>query len=274
MLQPSIPILMYHRVSPLRVAGLDAMTVSPRAFDRQLRLIREEGFTPVTMGEVAASLRGSSAPTGLGAKPLPTKPLAITFDDGFADFCEHAMPCLTAHGCSATLFLTTGFVGGRSAWLQGPAGELPMLTWETVAEVDRAGIEIGGHTMTHPALDALPPDRAMSEIRRSKTVIEDRLGRAVRSFAYPFGYYDRRVRSLVAQAGFETACAVRYGLSGAGDDPLALRRYHVEEDFGLRELRAFAAGQTPSWPVLYQRTRHRTWGVARRGVRMLRGAWA
>jgi peptidoglycan/xylan/chitin deacetylase (PgdA/CDA1 family) len=260
-----VPILMYHRVSPIPARGLHAMTVSPAAFARHLRLVHEEGFTPVTMGQLTAMRRGAAA---------PRKPLAITFDDGFADFREYAMPCLAVHGFPATLFLTAGLVGHCSAWLPGQAGALPMLSWGEVSEAARSGIEIGGHTLTHPALDALPPAHARHEVRYSKTAIEDRLGLAVRSFAYPFGYYDRRVRALIVEAGYESACAVRYGLSGPDDDLFALRRYYVGERFGLRELRAFSAGRTPPWPVLYQRTRYSVWSLARRGLRNLRGAAA
>lgn len=260
-----VPILMYHRVSPVPARGLQAMTVSPGAFARQLRLMRDEGFTPLTLGRLTEILRGA---------PSPPKPLAITFDDGFADFREHAMPCLAVHGFPATLFLATSFIDRRSAWLSGQAGGLPMLSWKEVGEAAESGIEIGGHTLTHPALDTLSPTQALHEIRHSKAAIEDRLGLAVRSFAYPFGYYDQRVRALIIEAGYESACAVRYGLSGPDDDLFALRRYYVGERFGLRELRAFSAGLTPPWPVLYQRTRYKAWSFARRGLRALRGAAA
>ncbi|GIW06849.1 MAG: hypothetical protein KatS3mg060_1654 [Dehalococcoidia bacterium] len=102
-----------------------------------------------------------------------------------------------------------------------------MLDWGQIHEIAATGIECGAHSVSHPKLDALPRWQAAAEIRWSKQMLEDRLGRPCLSFAYPFGFYDDAVRRLVRRAGFTSACAVRFCLSGPHDDLFGLRRLKI-----------------------------------------------
>ena len=148
--------------------------------------------------------------------------MALTFDDGFADFARCALPMLREFGMTATLYVVTGVLGGT---FRG----LPVLDWGALAAVREAGIEIGAHTVSHPALDRLSPDRAFAEVRDCKRLLEDRLRTAVTSFAYPFGFYTSLTRRAVIAAGYEAACAVGYAFSRDDDDPFALRRMIATE---------------------------------------------
>ena len=97
-----------------------------------------------------------------------------------------------------------------------------MLTWPQIVDLDRSGVEIGAHAHRHRPIDSLRIAEVVADVRRSRDLLEDHLGHACASFAYPHGYSSRRVRSVVADAGFVQACGVEDAMSGAGDDPMAV----------------------------------------------------
>jgi peptidoglycan/xylan/chitin deacetylase (PgdA/CDA1 family) len=102
-----------------------------------------------------------------------------------------------------------------------------MLKWSQIEEMAAAGVEFGGHTRTHPRLIDLTPDLAGAEIRDGKREIEDRLGRAVRYFAYPHGLLNNEVRNIVEESGFSLACSTRSGFNRRNTDPYVLHRIEV-----------------------------------------------
>ncbi|MBE3558223.1 MAG: polysaccharide deacetylase family protein [Ktedonobacteraceae bacterium] len=192
----------------------------------------------------------------------------LTFDDGFADFYSEAFPVLRRYRFVATLYIVTAFVGNTSCWLvrEGEASR-PMLTWEQLAEISAYGIECGGHTQSHPQLDLLPRDRAREEIVRCKEALENHLNCAVGSFAYPFGYYSVGVRRLVQEAGYTSACAVRYAMSSESDDPYALARLIVKNDTSIEAFASLLSGQgVSSVFTLYKALQAPLWRTARRSV--------
>jgi len=146
----------------------------------------------------------------------PERSVVLTFDDGYANFYEEAAPTLVERGFTATVFVVSGHVGGRNDWAPPPAGlELrPMLTWPRIVEMSAAGIEIGAHTRTHKDLRKLPAPEAREEIGGSRDEIEDRLGRSVECFAYPFGHVSPTSREIVRQK-FRAACTTTLRRAGA-----------------------------------------------------------
>ena len=194
--------------------------VEPATFASHLEGLASEGYHALTMRELWR--RGYGA-----GDPLPDRCVAITFDDGFRDFHTEAWPLLARAGMTATVFVTTGYVGSTSAWLarQGE-GERPMMSWSEIAEVSAAGVECGAHGHTHVQLDIASRARARAEIGLSVRALEAVVG-PVESFAYPHGYHSRTVRREVRRAGLEGACAVADGLASTGDDRFALPRVIV-----------------------------------------------
>jgi peptidoglycan/xylan/chitin deacetylase (PgdA/CDA1 family) len=196
-----------------------------------------------------------------GGDGLPPRPVILTFDDGYADFYTSAVPALQRHGFTATLYVTTGFVGGTNSWLQHIGeGMRPMVTWDQLAEMNASGIECAAHTHTHPPLDMLSPSVARDEIIRSKGVLEEHLGQQVSSFAYPFGYYNAQVRQIVQATGFASACAIKRALSSLYDDPYALARIAIKPDTSMDALAtALSTGRGPliASPVKQARARLR-----------------
>jgi peptidoglycan/xylan/chitin deacetylase (PgdA/CDA1 family) len=261
--QTAVPILMYHSIADPPGEKYQTWSVRPERFDRQMAWLRAHDFSPMTVTGLVATLRDPSA-------RLPEKPVLVTFDDGFADFHSAALPILVAHNIPATLYVTTGYVGGTSEWLNGPEHHQPMLTWQQLAEVSRSGVEIGAHTHTHPELDTLPYEEAQDEITRPKRILEDRLGLRVTSFAYPHGYHGPTVKRLVCEAGYTSACGVKHAMSATTDDCFSLARIIVGYDVDMTEFASLMAGRGLEIAPRGEKLVTVGWRVARRTRAMTR----
>lgn len=169
--------------------------MTPEAFAWQMDALARNGMRGISLREAMDHLGKFGE--------WPERAVVLTFDDGYANFHEAAMPALTRHGFTATVFLIGGYVGKGNSW-EGR----PMLTWPQVIELDKIGIEMGAHTMTHPDLRKLSRKEAREEIVGANAEIAGRLGKEVDCFAYPFGYYDRRSLELVRQE-YQAACTTR-----------------------------------------------------------------
>jgi peptidoglycan/xylan/chitin deacetylase (PgdA/CDA1 family) len=231
----ALPILMYHSITDRPSDWIGRFAVRPGVFAAQLDELEAAGFTGVTVSTLVDAVHH-------GTGTLPPRPVAITFDDGFADFCDTALPLLAERGFPATVYVTTGFTEGDATTLAPARPDARMLSWSQLAALREHDVEIGAHSHTHPELDTLPGRDLVGEIDGSRKLLEDRLGQAVRSFAYPYGYSSRAVRQLVAQAGFDSACAVRNALSPTRDDLFALARLTVLRTTSMPGFRGWADG--------------------------------
>ncbi|MFI0451644.1 polysaccharide deacetylase family protein [Actinomadura sp. 6N118] len=248
-----VPVLMYHSINERPSRDTAGLAVLPGAFADQMALLEDRGFTPVPFSAVAAPPEGG----------LPDKPVAITFDDGYADFHEHALPVLDDHGFTATVFVTTGWLADAGDEAAGRPLDR-MLSWEQVREAAAHGIEIGGHSHSHPQLDQLGDAELRSELTRNRGLLEDRLGRAVTTMAYPYGYSSVRVRRAVRAAGYDAACSVENKLGrvpqGSDTDTLAIPRLTVRMSTSLDTFERVADGR--GIPLIYLKDRVLTRGYA------------
>jgi peptidoglycan/xylan/chitin deacetylase (PgdA/CDA1 family) len=189
--------------------------VSPRLFRSQIKELRQGGYWA-----------RSYTPVELAKKEPGSKDVLITFDDGFLDTFEHALPVLQATGMKAIQFLVAGLLGKTNEWQQR-AGDVrePLMGAEHVRAWLKAGQEIGAHTLTHPKLTQLPPDRARAEIDGSRKLLEDTFGIPIRHFCYPYGDWNETIAKLVEEAGYETACTTMPGVNTPETPRFALRRF-------------------------------------------------
>jgi peptidoglycan/xylan/chitin deacetylase (PgdA/CDA1 family) len=252
-----IPVLLYHGVAPTAPPGLQPWVMHPDRFAAHLDLLVERGLAPLTVSQLVDAYRGE--------REMPERPVAITFDDGLADFAEHAWPALRQRDLTATHYVVVGAIGGTADWLHDIGGAPPpMLTWDQVRALDAEGCEIGAHSLTHPELDTLRRRAIDDEVALSRRELSSRLGRPVRSFAYPHGYHDRRVRAAVVRAGYDSAAAVREALSSHDDDTLALARVTLLHDVDVDGLAAVLDGQDLPVAPFPEPARTKAWRVARR----------
>jgi peptidoglycan/xylan/chitin deacetylase (PgdA/CDA1 family) len=211
---------MYHQVIPGPHPAFRKYAVTPKAFAAQMRWLAIAGYTPVSLDVLLDHRKG--------LQPLPSKPIIITFDDGFQGCADYAVPILQARGFTAIIYLVAGFVGKRSEWVLADRGiDYPMMDWLTARRLVSAGINFGSHTMSHPHLSELSPGSCRDELLTSRRVLEDRLGREIRHLAYPHGSFNERVRAIAGETGYYSACSTRLGFSTLDDDPLALHRIFV-----------------------------------------------
>jgi peptidoglycan/xylan/chitin deacetylase (PgdA/CDA1 family) len=216
----SVPILMYHEVTPNPHPAFRRYTVTVREFARQMRWLAAFGYQPIDM-ETLASAR-------LGHRGLPRRPVVITFDDGFQGCIDHAVPVLRAHRFTAVFYLVAGLMGETSRWLLPELGmALPLMGWDAARALVADGFQCGAHTVTHPRLAGLDAARCRAELVDGRQRLENELGRPIVHLAYPYGAFDQPVQAAAAAAGYRTACSTRPGLSGVDDDPLALRRVSI-----------------------------------------------
>lgn len=258
-----VPVLMYHAVASKPNRATRALSVTPEAFAEQMGVIKGLGLHPVTASQLAAHWRSE------GFVPLPPDPVLITFDDGYEGVHRHALPVLAKHGFPATLFVSTGWI--RGAHDTGGAPDT-MLDWDQVRALAAEGVEIGGHSHTHPQLDQIDDDALWSELIRCKEIVTGELGTAPVSFAYPFGYSDRRVRARVRAAGFRQALAVGNGLARRRQGPYALQRLTVRRSTTLEEFERLVQGRAITRNFAKDRVLTKGYALVRRARQVRRKA--
>ena len=209
----SLPILTYHAIEERR----SPIAVAPGLFRRQIAALAAGGWTALTVLQVVELLR-------LGKRP-PRRAVALTFDDGFRSAYTAALPVLREYGFVATIYPVAGRLGRANDWPGQPAGipTLPLLSWDELAALVAAGWAVGGHTLTHPDLTALPVGEAVEEIEGGGRLLRDRLGVPVETFAYPYGRVDPAVRALVAEH-YRGACGTALDFVTGASDPYGLER--------------------------------------------------
>lgn len=213
-----LPVLLYHNIAPLQTATIPvASTISARQFELQVRWLAKWGYSAIRPSEWIAWCRGG--------KPLPSKPVLLTFDDAYAGVAEYALPVLRRYGFSAAVFVVTRRIGGTNEWdrSEGWPGTNRLMSSEQITEWAGKGIEFGAHSRTHPDLTMLSESELTDEVAGSSQDLAALLGRRIGCFAYPFGPYNAAVTECTANV-FDMALTCDEGLNDITTDPRLLRR--------------------------------------------------
>lgn len=216
----NIPILMYHNVDLTpRHGRLKSQYVSPKNFRLQMQVMHRLGYKGLGMTALLPYLRGEKTGRVFG----------ITFDDGYADNFQHALPVLKEVGFSATCYIVSSGIDSYNKWCDGQRVALrPLMSTVQVRQWIASGMEIGAHTINHRHLCKLDRQEAWQEIKGSQEELEKTFGVKVADFCYPYGEVSPRVHELVHQAGFQTATTTVRGRAISGQESLyLLPRVHI-----------------------------------------------
>lgn len=216
-----VPILMYHYISipppDADIYRLD-LSVRPDQFEAQMEWLAVNGYHPIRLMDLQYALESGA--------PLPDKPIVLTFDDGYVDNYQYALPILKNYRFPATFFVITQYNDDNKPGY---------LSWQQLSDMSRAGMEIGSHTVDHPDLRNKSSAGLVDEIAGSKQVIELRLGVPVRSFAYPSGKYDARTLSVLRSSGYGAAVTEIQGMRQTSDKPFELKRIRIRGSYNITD---------------------------------------
>jgi glycosyltransferase involved in cell wall biosynthesis/peptidoglycan/xylan/chitin deacetylase (PgdA/CDA1 family) len=215
-----VPVLLYHRVTADPHPELADYAVSPAMFERQLAWLQRHGYRSLRLGDLHRTWYGD------GVREIAGRPVAITFDDAFADFHDHAWPLLRKYGFDATVFVPVDYVGGTAAW-DGDAGTAKLMTWEQIQELSRAGVDFGSHGCGHKLLTRLSDEAALDEAVRSRTILEEKLSKTIEGLAYPWNQAKAREQKLVRRAGYRYALGRLRGEDPDLDNPFYIPRIEI-----------------------------------------------
>ena len=203
----AVPILMYHHVgNPLTIA---TYSVDLHMFEWQMDYLAEQGYTTVSLDQIMDALNGKAA--------LPPKPIAITFDDGWAHQISNTLPALQKHGFKATYYIIVNVLDRNASYM----------TWAQVKQLRDAGMWIGSHTLTHRNMKRLRGQALQNELVQSKKILEEQLGIPITTFAYPGGAFNKRVEKATQAAGYTSAVTVLKGYAQSIKLPYRLQRVGV-----------------------------------------------
>ncbi|MCM8767769.1 MAG: polysaccharide deacetylase family protein [Candidatus Omnitrophica bacterium] len=180
-------ILAYHRINPWYKD--DPLTVNPENFEKQISYLLKRGFKQVENDYEKIE-----------------KNLIITFDDGFYDNIIFGLPLFKKLKIKPIIFVIVGYVSTDKVWDRYKDYEKDrFMKWEEIKEIINQDIEIGSHTLSHPHLTQITLEKAKEEIFSSKKVLEDKIGKEVKFFCYPYGEFNEKIIEFVKIAGYRYA---------------------------------------------------------------------
>ncbi len=208
-----LAILGFHKIGEPPSRGWKTWWYIPEAtFVGYLKFLHENHWQVI---DLTALLKGLAEPDS-----LPERAALLTFDDGHRSMRDVALPRLLRFGCPAVLFVPTGFIGGRNDFDAGVEPVEEMCEWGDLRELERCGVSIQSHGVSHRRFSWLDLPEEEEELVRSKAALEAGLGKPVEVFAYPYGdegVNPRELQRALRRAGYRAAC-----LYGGGPNPLPI----------------------------------------------------
>lgn len=247
-----IPILMYHSISNDNESNVHPyyrINTTPDIFDMHMKFLYKNNYKAIGLEQAAKILKSPdikfpdhrinngnrqtqviqetqvTQQTMAPNKPSKEKFVVITFDDGYQDFYNEAFQILKKYNYTATVFLPTGFIGNR----EGLKGK-KHLNWDEIMDLSDDGISFGSHTVNHPQLKYLEKEDIEFEIRKSKEVVENNLGKPVEFFSYPFAFPDedknftKYLKETLEKWGYKCGVSTRIGIASTKDDIYFIKR--------------------------------------------------
>lgn len=201
-----IPILMYHSISSANSSN--NLLVPPKQFEEQIKWLKKNGFTPLSMDEVVKALK-----TG----KVPKRPVAITFDDGYIDNYTDAYRILKKYDMKGTFFIIADCIGDNKIYL----------TMDMLKEMRDNGMNIESHTLNHLELNKISKDEKIKSIKGAKDFLKDKLGIESKYLCYPVGRYDEETIKVSKELGIEAAVTTTKGFANLNNGLYSLKRVRM-----------------------------------------------
>jgi len=212
-----IPILMYHSISYEKE---NILRLPKEKFRNQMKYLKDNNYTTLTLDELYRYMK-----TG---KNLPSKPIVITFDDGYKDNYTNAYPILKEFKQKATVFVITNTIDREKNYL----------TSTEIKLMDSNNIRIESHTSSHEHLDKISYEDNLNTMKNSKGKLEKILNRKIYYIAYPYGGYTSNTIEAAKQSGYKLAFSTEFGLIDKTDNIYSLGRIFVNSNFTLEQFKA------------------------------------
>ncbi|HWR41049.1 MAG TPA: polysaccharide deacetylase family protein [Patescibacteria group bacterium] len=207
-----VPVLMYHSVAAER--DNDAV-ISRERFAEHMDFLQQRQYQPISLDQLYSYLQKG--------EKLPSRPVVITFDDGYRDTYEVVLPILKQHGFKSVLFLSVGEMEKR-------------LKWQEVREMKAAGMEIASHGVAHKDLTGMSREQQRQDIMQAKEILDRQLQQDTRYFCYPNGRYNQDTLEVLQAGGFLLAVTIDPGWAKKGDPQFALQRIWMGNAVDLKRL--------------------------------------
>lgn len=205
-----IPVLMYHKVG--EDIDNDAV-IKPELFAAQMKFLKDNNFNPISLQQLYEYMKNGT--------PVPTKPVVLTFDDGYADTYSIVYPTLKKYGFAGTVFINAGDVGTR-------------LTWAQIKEMHNNGIVISNHGYNHERMANMTTEQQYLNIKNGQDALERQLGIKNEWFCYPYGSSNGDTQGVDEKNGIRMAVTMNPGWAHVGDDVFKVKRIWIGNAVDLK----------------------------------------
>jgi len=215
----AFPILMYHSITSMpKGTKMRSLHVPLKRFTFQMKLLKLLGYRGISMTELSPYLTGKK----IG------KVVGLSFDDGYKNNIDNALPILKKLGFTATIFIVSKNIGGSNHWdTKKGMSKHQMMNEEEINHWIKSGMEIGSHSQNHIDLVQCSDETAYNEINQSKIELEKKFKVSIDNFCYPYGNFNLNISNIAKKAGYKTAVSTIRGISKTNSNPFTLPRVTV-----------------------------------------------
>lgn len=211
-----VPVLMYHSIDYEKG---NELRIPKEKFREQMKYLKDNNFNTLSLDEFYSYI--------ISGDGFPEKPIVITLDDGYRDNYTNAYPVLKEFGQNAVVFMITSTIDTSDSYLSS----------EQIRDMDSNGINIESHTVNHPMLNQLTYNKQVTELKESKRVLENLLGRETKYIAFPYGRFNNDTLKAAQEAGYKMAFSTQYGLAEKNNGIYKLHRIYISNNYDIEQFK-------------------------------------